>query len=109
MLNAAVTSTAFVLFAPAVLPVRAGDVWLLAGAANAAATLGTLGITPAGLGVREGILAALLADRYGLGAGATLAVAARVWDTAIEVAWLGVVHLRPFRPLPSDAAAEPVP
>jgi hypothetical protein len=107
LLNSAVTSAAFVLFAAAVLPVRAGDVWLLVGAVNAAATLGTLGITPAGLGVREGILAALLADRFGLGSGAALAVAARVWDTAVELAWLGLVHHRSFASSTVDPAPEP--
>jgi hypothetical protein len=104
--NAAVTSAAFALFAPAVLPVRAGDVWLLVGAVNAAATLGTIGITPAGLGVREGILAALLADRFGLGAGAALAVAVRVWDTAVELVWLALVHHRSFLSTGSHPAPE---
>ena len=77
LVNAAAKSLAFVLFAAALQPVRLADVWLLVGAFNAANTLGTVGITPAGLGVREGAMAALLADRYGLGDGATLAVAAR--------------------------------
>ncbi len=95
--NAAAKSAAFVLFACAVQPVRAGDVLLLVGAFNAANILGTVGITPAGLGVREGAMAALLADRYGLGDGAALAVASRVWDTGIELVWLAIVQHRWFR------------
>lgn len=95
--NAVAKSAAFVLFACAVQPVRAGDVLLLVGAFNAANILGTVGITPAGLGVREGAMAALLASRYGLGDGAALAVASRVWDTVIELVWLGLVQHRWFR------------
>ncbi len=95
--NAAAKSAAFVLFACAVQPVRAGDIFLLVGAFNAANILGTVGITPAGLGVREGAMAAILADRYGLGDGAALAVASRVWDTGIELAWLAIVQHGRFR------------
>ena len=39
-------------------------------------------------------MAALLADRFGSGDGATLAVAAHVWDTAFELLWLAVVNHR---------------
>lgn len=105
--NAAAKSAAFVLFACAVQPVRAGDVLLLVGAFNAANILGTVGITPAGLGVREGAMAALLADQYGLGDGAALAVASRVWDTGIELAWIAIVQHGWFRggPHPVDDLA----
>lgn len=97
LVNGLAKGLAFVAFASAIQPVRAGDVVLLMGTFHAANTLGTIGITPAGLGVREGITAALLTDRFGLGDGAAIAVAARVWDTAIELMWLGVVHLPRFR------------
>jgi hypothetical protein len=100
-----VTSAAFVAFSAAVLPARGGDVWLLAGALNAAAVLGTVGITPAGLGVREGILAALLQHRFGLGDAAALAVAARVWDVAFELLWLALVQHRAFRSGAQSGAA----
>ena len=43
-------------------------------------------------------MAALLADRFGLGDGAALAVAARVWDTGIELVWLAIVHHRRLPP-----------
>ncbi|MDQ2649769.1 MAG: flippase-like domain-containing protein [Actinomycetota bacterium] len=100
LLNQVAKSLAFVLFVSALQPVRGGDVWLLIGAFNAANTLGTVGITPAGLGVREGVMAAILADRYGLGDGAAIAVAARVWDTAIELIWLAIVQISGFRAAP---------
>lgn len=107
LVNAVAKSLAFVLFACAIQPVGLDDVLLLVGAFNAANTLGTVGITPAGLGVREGVMAALLADRYGLGDGATLAVAARVWDTALELVWLTVVQRRSFRADGPPSGADP--
>jgi glycosyltransferase 2 family protein len=104
--NAVAKTVAFVVLAAALLPVGGDDVLLLAGAFNAATTLGTVGITPAGLGVREGVLAALLQSRFGLGDGAALAAAARVWDVGIELLWLGVVQHRTFRGDPALAGAE---
>jgi uncharacterized membrane protein YbhN (UPF0104 family) len=89
--NAAVKSLGFVFFAAALLPVRAGDVAFLVGAVNAAAIVGMIGITPAGIGVREGVLAAILHHRYPLGDAAAVAVALRVWDLAFELTWLAIV------------------
>jgi glycosyltransferase 2 family protein len=102
--NQVAKTVAFVVFAAGVLPVAGDDVLLLAGAFNAATTLGTVGITPAGLGVREGVMAALLQGRFGLGDGAALAAAARVWDVGIELVWLAVVRHRTFR---DGSTAEP--
>ncbi|MGQ0616019.1 MAG: hypothetical protein ACT4PW_03360 [Acidimicrobiia bacterium] len=95
--NNVAKSAAFVLFAAALLPVGRGDIWLLVGAFSGANALGQVGITPAGLGVREGALATILSARYGLGDAAAVAVASRVWDTVIEAAWLALVQLRSFR------------
>ena len=78
-------------FATALLPVRAGDVALLIGAVNAAAVGGMIGVTPAGIGVREGILAALLRHRFGLGDAAAVAIALRVWDLLFELTWLAII------------------
>jgi uncharacterized membrane protein YbhN (UPF0104 family) len=61
------------------------------GAAYAGVVAGMVGITPAGIGVREGVIAAVLATRYPLGDAAALAVLLRAWDFAFEVAFLGVV------------------
>jgi uncharacterized membrane protein YbhN (UPF0104 family) len=109
--NGVAKSLVFVLFASAIQPIHGGDVLLLVGAFHAATTFGTIGITPAGLGVREGALAAILTDRLGLGDATALAVAARVWDTAIEVVWLAVVQAtRPRAGEPLEApATEPDP
>lgn len=95
--NGVAKGLAFVVLASAIQPVGASDVLLLMGTFHAANTLGTVGITPAGLGVREGAVAALLAARYGLGDAAAIAVVARVWDTGIELLWLAAVHHRWFR------------
>jgi uncharacterized membrane protein YbhN (UPF0104 family) len=55
--------------------------------------VGMVGITPAGLGVREGVIAAALGARFGLGEAATLAVLYRAWDFVFELVWL-VIALR---------------
>lgn len=97
--STAIKSIAFVLFAAAWLPVRAHDVWLLIGALQAAGVIGLIGITPAGLGVREGVLATLLRHRFTLGSAATVAVAWRAWEFAFELGWLALAgaigRLRP--------------
>ena len=95
--NALLKGVAFVLLAVAVVPVALDDALALVGALNGAAVLGTVGVTPAGLGVREGVMAALLESRVGLGEAATLAVLYRFFELAVEVVWLGIVQLRPFR------------
>ena len=66
------------------------DVVLVIGAANLAALVGMIGITPAGLGVREGVVAVLLAHRFGAGTSAALAVAWRAWDFLFELVWIGI-------------------
>ena len=96
-LNAALKGVAFVLFAAALLPVGTSQAPLLVGALNASVVLGTVGVTPAGLGVREGAMAALLDGSFGLGDAAALAVAYRGFELAVELIWLGVVQLPTFR------------
>jgi uncharacterized membrane protein YbhN (UPF0104 family) len=96
--NGLVKSLVFVLLAAALLPVELSDVALLVGAMNGGAVVGIIGITPAGLGVREGAIAGILAHRYGLGDAAALAVVLRAWEIVIECAWLAIVHHPAFRP-----------
>lgn len=106
--NAVVKGVGFVLFAAALLPgVHAGDAWLLIGAVNAAAILGMIGVTPAGLGVREAFITVFLRDRFGFADAAALAAALRVWDLVFELTWLAIVgararraRRRPAMPLP---------
>jgi glycosyltransferase 2 family protein len=90
-LNAVLRSGAFVLVAAGLLPVGGDDVLLLVAAWNLAAVAGIIGITPAGIGVREGVMIALLQDRFGLGGAAALAAAWRAWELAFEVASVAAV------------------
>jgi hypothetical protein len=100
--NAVVKGIGFVLFASALLPaVDAGDAWLLIGAVNAAAILGMIGVTPAGLGVREAFITVFLRDRFGFADAAALAAALRVWDLVFEVTWLTIVGSRARRRRPT--------
>ena len=86
----AARTLAFVIFGAALLTVSAGDGRLLAGSVLAAAIVGIIGVTPAGLGVREGAMVALLRTRFGVGDAAALAVAWRAWEFTFEIAWLAI-------------------
>jgi glycosyltransferase 2 family protein len=89
-------SVAFVLFATALVTTHHADAWLLGGAVQAAAVIGIIGVTPAGLGVREGAMIGLLGHRFGTTDAAAVAVAWRAWEFAFELAWLTVgTVLRP--------------
>jgi hypothetical protein len=66
------------------------DIWLIVGAVNLGAVIGMIGITPAGLGVREGIIAVLLTHRFGAGNATAFAVAFRAWDFAWELVWIAL-------------------
>src|SRR5690606_27098167 len=61
-------------------------------------------VAPSGLGVREGVLTALLAPVLGAGVAAALAILARLWMTAAEVlsALAALPFLRSQRPLLSS-------
>lgn len=93
-LNMAVKGGAFLLLSRALLPVHPGDAVLLFGAVNVAVVAGMVGITPAGLGVREGVLAALLTHRFGVADATALAVALRAWDLAVELPWVAAAATR---------------
>ena len=88
----AVRSAAFVLFAVGLLPhIGARDALLLAGSLQGAALIGLIGITPAGIGVREGVLAELLHRGLGqvtLGDAAAVAVAWRAYEFLFEIGWV---------------------
>lgn len=103
--NAAAKGVAFVLVAAALLPVDGSDLVLLVGAMHGGVVLGMIGITPAGLGVREGVIAGILSSRYGLGDAAALAVAWRAWEVLFECVWLAIVQRRAFRS-PFESLAE---
>ena len=89
------------------------DVFRVTAAVNLGFVVGMVGITPAGLGVREGVVAALLAPRFGLGNAAAMAVAFRAWDFVFELVWIGIALLwerRSRRNLtPACESSSPVP
>ena len=78
-----------VALATAFLEVSPTDVPLIIGASYAAVVAGMVGITPAGLGVREGVMAAILADRFGFADAAAFALLSRAWEFSFEMAFLG--------------------
>lgn len=96
--NNLVRSVAFFFVTAALVPVHPGDVFLVVAATNLGALAGMVGITPAGIGVREGALVALLGHRFGIGNAAALAVTYRVWELAFELVWLAVAHVLDRRP-----------
>jgi len=65
---------------------------------------------PAGIGVREGFLVALMAPQLGAGAAGAVAVIARLWTTVIEVvpaAAFWTRHVTQTRPEPRRTGAAP--
>ncbi len=88
--SVALRLVATVLLALAVVGAGTGDIWLVAGATAAGVLVGMVGITPAGLGVREVVVAALLADRFGIGDAAAFAIAVRVLEFAHELVLLPI-------------------
>jgi len=95
-------TAAFVAFAAALVPVHGRDVWLLAGAVQGAGVIGIIGVTPAGIGVRETAIVGLLYRRIGTSDAAALAVAWRAFEFAFELAWLGLGTVW-RRPAPAPA------
>jgi uncharacterized membrane protein YbhN (UPF0104 family) len=83
-------TAAFVAFAAALVPIHGRDVWLLGGAVQAAGVIGIIGVTPAGIGVRETAIVALLYRRIGTAQAAALAVAWRAFEFSFELMWLGL-------------------
>ena len=88
--SVAVRAVGTLALAAAFLTVDSTDVSLVIGASYAAVIAGMVGVTPAGLGVREGVLAAMLVDRFGLADAAAFALLSRVWEFGFEMGFLGV-------------------
>ena len=88
--NAALKSGRFVLVAIGVLHVTGHDVPLLVGAEALGVLAGLIGITPAGIGVREAVIAGALRHRFGFGDALALAAIVRAWDFVLELVWLAV-------------------
>jgi len=90
LLGASVAARAVgtVCLAAGFLEIHSADVPLIVGASYAAVVAGMVGITPAGLGVREGMMTAILASRFGLGDAAAFALFSRAWEFAFEMLFL---------------------
>lgn len=88
---------AFTLFAAAFVPGAIGDARQLAAAVAASYLAGLMLFTPAGIGVREGAMVALLAEAPSIPAPAALLIAAasRLWFTAAELLPLLLVPIAP--------------
>mgnify|MGYP002881847007 FL=1 len=71
------------------LNLTSNDIPLIVGASYAGVAAGMVGITPAGLGVREGVIAAVLASRFGLAEASAFALVSRAWEFGFEMAFLG--------------------
>lgn len=101
-LSVALKSVAFIAFAAALVSVHGRDGWLLTGAVQGASVIGIIGITPAGIGVRETAMVGLLGHRMSTADAAAVAIGWRAFEFAFELAWLSlgtVVRRDPARDL----------
>lgn len=81
-------ASAMAFFAGSLLPAADASFAFVAGSyALAWLTALLTMIAPAGMGIREGVLALLLGQALAAGTGLTLAVAMRLWLVAMELAW----------------------
>jgi uncharacterized membrane protein YbhN (UPF0104 family) len=88
------TGLAFAVFVRGLYPLAAADVALVVAAYAAAYAVGFLSLlTPAGLGVREGVLVAVLAAIMPTGAAVVVAVTSRLWATLVELAGAALAQL----------------
>lgn len=102
----ALTGLAFAVFVRGLYPLALGDVAVVVAAYAAAYAAGFLSLlTPAGLGVREGVLVAVLSGIMPAGAALVVAISSRLWMTLVEVACAGIAHLVAGGPPPAGPPA----
>jgi uncharacterized membrane protein YbhN (UPF0104 family) len=90
----AVTGVAFAFLVASLYPLAATDVPVVVAAYAAAYAVGFLALlTPAGLGVREGVLVVALAPVLPAGPALVVALVSRLWMMLVELAGAGVAHL----------------
>jgi uncharacterized membrane protein YbhN (UPF0104 family) len=101
----------FVFIAASLHTIDPSDVFRVTAAVNLSVIIGMVGITPAGLGVREGVLVALLAPRFEPGTALAMSVAFRAWDFLFELVWMAIAVTweRRRRPNLGDACASSSP
>ena len=73
----------------AFLDIQSSDINLLVGASYAGILAGMIGITPAGIGVSEGVITTILATQMGIGDATAFAVLSRAWEFGAEMLFLG--------------------
>jgi uncharacterized membrane protein YbhN (UPF0104 family) len=88
--NDLVRCIGFFFIAASLHTVDRSDLLWITAAVNLSVVIGMVGITPAGLGVREGVLAALLAPRVGAGNALAMSVVFRAWDFLFELVWMAI-------------------
>jgi uncharacterized membrane protein YbhN (UPF0104 family) len=90
----AVTGLAFAALVASLHPLAPGDVPVVVAAYAAAYAAGFLALlTPAGLGVREGVLVVALAPVLPAGPALVVALLSRVWMMLVELAGAAIAHL----------------
>jgi glycosyltransferase 2 family protein len=90
----AVTGVAFATLVASLYPLAAADLPVVVAAYAAAYAAGFLALlTPAGLGVREGVLVVALAPVLPAGPALVVALISRLWMMLVELAGAAVAHL----------------
>jgi glycosyltransferase 2 family protein len=90
----AVTGLAFAALVASVHRLEPGEVPLVVAAYAAAYAVGFLSLlTPAGLGVREGVLVVALSPVLPAGPALVVALVSRLWMMAVELAGAAVAHV----------------
>ena len=97
----AITGLAFAALMASLAPLAAGDIPLVVAAYAAAYAAGFLALlTPAGLGIREGVLVVALAPVLPAGPALVVALVSRLWMMLVELAGAAVTHLLARRRAP---------
>jgi uncharacterized membrane protein YbhN (UPF0104 family) len=71
------------------LTIQNNEITLLVGATYAGILAGLIGITPAGIGIREGVIITLLAPSFGSQDATAFALLSRAWEFSAEMLFLG--------------------
>ena len=89
-LSVSVRAIGSVCLGLAFLNIQTTDITLLVGATYAGILAGLVGITPAGIGVREGVIIAALAPSFGSQDATAFAILSRAWEFSAEMLFLGI-------------------
>ena len=87
--SVAVRAAGSLCIAAAILKLDGSSALLTVGAIYAGVVAGMIGITPAGLGVREAVMTSILASHFGLVDAAAFALLTRAWEFSFEMLFLG--------------------